>query len=713
MLNELKKFVKKEYLLITLVIIFLIVYNKWIFNWGIITNGDWPYAVKEAVIDHYLGFLNTWRGNTGFGGLVLDLGQAPTYIIYGLFAKFLGWNYNISERIVHLLPAAIIASLSSYFLFKEYFKSNLPAFVGSIVYSYNTYFLFSNSGHLTLMAAYAIAPILFYLIKKTFETNQNKYVALSAITGFIISAYEPRGFYVIALILCLYALFLYFLGEEKYISKNSNSFAIKFILIMFLIFLMNFFWILSLMKSNSLTGNALLDRDLFGSMFWKFPYSITLHHPWWSGESITSFINQKIPIFFWLIPLFAFLGLILNRKNRLIIFFGLIALIGILISKQIDQPFSGVYTWLYSNLPGFKAFREASKFYFFIVISYSVLIAGFADWINKNLHKTRIDKIIKFILITLIIGLFLFNTLSIINQKMGRTFVQREIPEDYLILNDYISSQEEYFRTLWIPKDSRWGTYTDNHPKISNIETVEGDLKELTDYRLYGADWPAKYKVIDIYNKNYSSNLLDVSSIKYVIIPLRDTKNDDDFFIDYGNSTQFYIDTLDNLNYLTEIEVGTEEVKVYENEGYLDHIYISSINQSLKDLDKSKISNVRYKQIDSTSYKIYFNSTEPFYLYFSEAYNSNWKLASKDFKWYSGFKNKNYVFNEAHFKSYGFLNGWQIDPSELNKNADGTYELTIYFQPQSYFYLGLIISLITLILCIIYLIWDWKMKSKL
>ena len=88
-----------------------------------------------------------------------------------------------------------------------------------------------------------------------------------------------------------------------------------------------------------------------------------------------------------------------------------------------------------------------------------------------------------------------------------------------------------------------------------------------------------------------------------------------------------------------------------------------------------------------------------FYLYFSESYNLDWKL-TEDFKGYTGISNKNNFFEESHFKAYEFLNGWHIDPSELEKNSDGNYTLYLYFKPQSYFYLGLIISGTTLISCL-------------
>ncbi len=64
---------------------------------------------------------------------------------------------------------------------------------------------------------------------------------------------------------------------------------------------------------------------------------------------------------------------------------------------------------------------------------------------------------------------------------------------------------------------------------------------------------------------------------------------------------------------------------------------------------------------------------------------------------------------------YDYANGWTIDPEYIRthysreyyrENPDGSMDvrMTLYFRPQSYFYLGLIISGLTLLGCIGYLV---------
>lgn len=55
-------------------------------------------------------------------------------------------------------------------------------------------------------------------------------------------------------------------------------------------------------------------------------------------------------------------------------FFAVLALLGIFLSKQVAPPGGFVYKLLFDHFPGFSAFREASKFYVLIAMSYSVMI---------------------------------------------------------------------------------------------------------------------------------------------------------------------------------------------------------------------------------------------------------------------------------------------------------------------------------------------------
>ena len=60
--------------------------------------------------------------------------------------------------------------------------------------------------------------------------------------------------------------------------------------------------------------------------------------------------------------------------NKTILYFNLLALLGAFLAKGSTSPFGQVYLWLFDYLPGMKLFRDPTKFYTLVALSYSVLI---------------------------------------------------------------------------------------------------------------------------------------------------------------------------------------------------------------------------------------------------------------------------------------------------------------------------------------------------
>ncbi len=161
----------------------------------------------------------------------------------------------------------------------------------------------------------------------------------------------------------------------------------------------------------------------------------------------------------------------------------------------------------------------------------------------------------------------------------------------------------------------------------------------------------------------------------------------------------------------------------------------------LKNIKENNRPLVIFKRINPTKYIVNVeNATKPFFLVFSESYNPGWKIYSMNKNtdigkviarypdvnveeaknsWYK-FTPQDVVYllrkpavNESyHFEANGYANAWYINPEKIDKDGSGNFTLTIYFRPQSYFYLGLFISMITLILSIGYLFYDWRRDKE-
>lgn len=589
----------KKYIRLIMIMFIIFLYRNWIFSFDLITHGDRWY-ISSLLNWHYDPYIR--RSVFTKGSILLDISQFSRFFYWFLWKLWL--DYSLAERVIFLWPCIILSVAWFYKLGKYIFKSDIAWFFASIVFCFNTYILTLQTWHITLMTAFSVFPWIF-LAYDQFLLKRNLKNMLYSILLFLVSFwYEPRSAYIIAIILVFYTIYTLLKG-----SKINVWIWVVGIVIMILC---NIWRYLPLSHSLwDISNNEIFNRWLFGSSFFNLLYSFTLHHPFWSWWQMMIFKNQAIPLYFWLIPVFAFWWFITNRKNPYMYFFTLISLLGIFLSKQEAQPFMGVYQWLYIHFPWFNAFREASKFYFLIAIWYSVMIWWFVDWIWKS---SKIAKYIKYVCIGSIALIFLWNTKPLITGEIWSLFVWRHMPQDYSVLNKFLETSSLYGRTMSMPRDSRWISYSNDLPKLSLIDELLGTYKDSW------YTWKNTIDQIESFMKmTWADYLLDTSSIRYVILPMVDFENDDDFFADYGdpyddprNSSKLLLDQvkkeskvrslklytkyysiLKNTSYLREIDIWTKEVKIFENIWYMPLI--------------STTSQTTYNFINPTKYNIVIN----------------------------------------------------------------------------------------------------------
>lgn len=666
-----------------LLIISIITFFRWL-TFSVFSYGDWWYFYSESM--RSLFNLSSWSSVSGLGFLDLTLWRYPVINFpFGVFG-YLGYGQEVAEKFTIFWPTLIMGNIIVFAFVKRFVKSSFAGFVGAIVFNYNTYYL--GTTHILIYSAGVWSILSLILFMELLQTQKFYKGVLLSLSLAITSSYDLRVVYMLFFIFFLYFIYHILVLETV---KNFTQLKIQVQKVIYPILLftsLSLYWIFPLIAANALTNNSILNRLLFGSDFLKLSYSFALYYPFWNGTKTIPFIIQKIPFYYWFIPICAILGLIINKRNKSILFFGYLILIGILLSKQIAAPFVNLYIFLFTRLPGFSAFREATKFYFFIIIGYSVLIGSFTFWVEKKFTSLKRFQFIAYGVLYGLVLIFLLTCIPIMSGDIGSMYISRSIPNDNLIVRSFIQNQKSYFRTLWVPILPRYGISTIVHPALSGIEmNINWEIKDL-------------------------DQLLDNTAIKYVIVPIHDLDNDDDFFKDYGKR-ELFIQTLANLKLLKKINIGTKELLIYENRGFKPHIYSTEKKETIyKDVFHEK---VNYEFKNPAEYKTALkNISHPIYLNFSEAFHPDWKLRVGEFNWFKVLIDKNYFLSDRyHTESDAKLNSFYIDPKVICKsyeckiNSDGTHDifLTLYFRPQGYMHFGLIISGITLFMCLTYLVY--------
>jgi hypothetical protein len=217
-----------------------------------------------------------------------------------------------------------------------------------------------------------------------------------------------------------------------------------------------------------------------------------------------------------------------------------------------------------------------------------------------------------------------------------------------------------------------------------NFEKNQGSAQDLSEYDYISFYWYGQNTgatiilcVYATYPNRYEITFVDnFVGWKYEVFPLSE-------FVAYGspslnrvNQLQFYCST--------QYTSGTWHVDMIELRSG-PTIQISELQGSQPQIVTTKI--------DPTKYVVEINAANPFMLVLGQSFSPYWRISvdgeSSNFK---------------HYLVNGYQNGWFI-------NKTGNYSIKIEYWPQNLFYLGLILSSLTLAVCAFILVMYVKRKK--
>lgn len=454
-------------------IIIILVYYPWMSFSGTLSSGDWPYLYMEQIMESAIISKSL-------------LWIEPYY--YGtakLAVHFFGLSWELTERLFWFFPVVIISVFSSYFLTKSW--------LGVLIYTTSTYILMVvGGGQMGVAFGYALAPlVLAWFIRGKNQLLGGLFLAVQLM-------FDPRMTYI-----TLFGLVLYYLASDWRKLR-----LIIFPLVTALVF--NLFWIVPMIRfgfeeyGEIYRGGGSVEFFSFAN----FENAISLQHPNWP-ENIFGKVGFQRPEFM-LLPILAFSSLLFSKKPK-ILFFVLLGLVGSFLAKGANEPFGGLYLWLFKHVPGFIMFRDPTKWYMLVALSFSVLIPY-----ALNHFKIKWTLWLFLVYWVLLLRPVWFG-------QLGGTFRPSSLPKEYIELKNFINDQDDYFQTLWIPKIQRFGFVSRNHPTIESSSSAD-----------------------------LSKSLLVKERVKYIIVPYDNRK--ELFIEDHKYSPALRVELITELNKISWLE---------------------------------------------------------------------------------------------------------------------------------------------------------------
>jgi len=169
---------------------------------------------------------------------------------------------------------------------------------------------------------------------------------------------------------------------------------------------------------------------------------------------------------------------------------------------------------------------------------------------------------------------------------------------------------------------------------------------------------------------------------------------------------------LNEVEYSIQTSPGASEAKLYlfieTNDSQTPNLSFKTIkleNQTeplimIQNTNNLEIPKISFEKISPSKYIVNISkSDKPYWLIFSESFHSQWQL----------YQEKKLISADSHRLINGFSNSWYLDSEKIGQD---NYSLIVEFAPQKTYFIGLIISGLTFLTSLFYLLYNLIRKKN-
>ncbi len=341
--------------------------HSWISS-GPLVAGDlhWP---DRARVMAWFPWATIWDPSFGFGqARFQEAFRSPIYLVAAIIAR-LGSDWSLAQRLLYFLPYAVLLPVAGWLLAREVGVRQRWALLSAPLLLGNTYFLIEGNGHVPLTLSAALGVLSLVCVIRALRRGS---VAAALAAGLLVgvaAAYEVRPAYLTFVLATLYFLTLAVADPSpRRLFRRAGLAALAgaaFIV-------SQAYWWLPLLTYH---GNAAFPIPPTPD----FPVITLEHglagvHPYWTGGSTAMLVEAALNPMYLAMPLVAMTALCWRRLTPEIAWLALAGVLAAFLAKTDNPPLGQLYDWMYIHLPGWKLFREGSKFLFIVGIAYAVLV---------------------------------------------------------------------------------------------------------------------------------------------------------------------------------------------------------------------------------------------------------------------------------------------------------------------------------------------------
>lgn len=468
---------------VLIIIPYLLVFKAFFLS-GPLVFGDAPYFYPENLKELFQKPLSWDFRNNNFGdsqvqALWLYL---PTFLM-GVLGK-LGITAEQSSRLVFYFPATILAILGSWLFIKKFVENRLAAILGSLLYTFNTYFLLLiDGGQIGLALSFGLFPWALYALHNFRENLNRKNFLFATLVLFALINTDLRT--------ALTFLLLYFLLNFKELGNALKTIVLPLAVSL----LLSAFWVIPFVFSGSPAQNLQFENRLPPN-FVSFLNGLLLFNPHFPQNEFGR--ANPIPWYFVFLPLLLFGSVLFKKRKENIPFYILFIFFVFLISGPYGL-LGKVYELFVNNVPFAYSFRDSTKFFIPAILIASILLAK-----TVENFKPRIFAIFVYFYLLLLI-------LPALSGNLSGVLAGRALDNDYKKIYQNFKKDNNFFRSLWFPERPPLGFSSQYKEGLSASELY----KEIP----FALMISGTYDLFNFLHDKKLTSWFEVLGIKYAFFP--------------------------------------------------------------------------------------------------------------------------------------------------------------------------------------------------
>jgi tetratricopeptide (TPR) repeat protein len=503
----------------------LLIHHTWLTPVPV-AGGDWRW-IGPGRLNAWFPWPSIWDTTYGFGQKrFLAAYLFPLLAITGGLNQ-LGVGFGISEKLVFFLPFAVLTPVGAWFLAREVTGSSRWSLLSALVFAANPAVLIQGRGHVTIALSVTLSTFTLVAYLRAMRAGSLSWATGTGLLLGLQGTMDLRAAFITVLLMLLHLSLLaltdldprrfirtiVLLGTSGAVFLGSQA-----------------FWILPVLTYHGDRGLPTPDAPNFPLI--QLGAALAAVHPYWTGGVPTNLAAALHPVYL-ILPLVTLLLVLRRRLNREVLWLALAGLLLAFLAKTDNPPAGAAYDWMFAHVPGWKLFREGSKFQLFVALVDAVLVSVAIQAVYgraRTLLRARRRILAGFVAsgtaasVAAMVAISTFNLGPLEAGLLGTTTVATPVPQSFLTASKLIESDADPGPVLWFggpdlsvgDTNRRYGITSSTHGLMSMLGNSNRSGFQADPFQDYctSPDLPYCYLEPDLF-----AYLVDTFHARYAVAP--------------------------------------------------------------------------------------------------------------------------------------------------------------------------------------------------